>query len=238
MRFFGPHTVHDVRPTWSQVEQGANHTSVLIFISRCTMFIYIQPGCSSNEIVNCFRLSISNLLSNSWMYLYWCIMVPFFVCLTWSPRKEFNYPIILISNSLPISSSNSLHMDSFVAPKIMSSSYTYTISRFLPLFNRNNVLSILPRENPFSRRNFDNLSYHAVRACFKPYNALFNLYTWFGKSWLSKLGGYCTNTFSFKYPFRKARFTSIWYSLKPLYDAKAMSMRISSILATRARNSS
>ena len=50
--------------------------------------------------------------------------------------------------------------------------------------------------NPLESRKSLNLSYHALGACFKPYNAFFNLYTWLGFLSSSKLGGYSTYTSS------------------------------------------
>lgn len=45
----------------------------------------------------------------------------FFIC---KPRIKLNSPIILISNSLLVRLENSSHIDSDVAPKMISSIYT------------------------------------------------------------------------------------------------------------------
>jgi hypothetical protein len=47
--------------------------------------------------------SILNFLRMSLVYLAWCTNVPSFDCLIYSPRKNCNSPIMLISNSLLMS---------------------------------------------------------------------------------------------------------------------------------------
>ena len=49
---------------------------------------------------------IPNFFNMSLVYLPWCTNVPSLTCLICSPRKNYNSPIMDISNSLLISSAN------------------------------------------------------------------------------------------------------------------------------------
>ena len=62
----------------------------------------------------------------------------------------------------------------------------------LSCFLMKRVVSTLPLEKSFFKRNALNLSYQALGACFKPYKAFDNLKTWLGKSCCSKPGGCST----------------------------------------------
>ena len=68
-----------------------------------------------------FESNILNFFSNSLMYFYWLIEIPFDDCLICRPRKNVSSPIMLISNSFPINAENSSHKCSEVASKIISS---------------------------------------------------------------------------------------------------------------------
>jgi hypothetical protein len=94
-------------------------------------------------------------------------------------------------------------------PKTISSTYTCTIRISLPCLRRNKVRSTLPISNPLSNRNPLNHLYQALGACFNPYNAFLNLYTWWGYFSFLNPGGYLTNTSPCNTPFKKALFTSI-----------------------------
>ena len=86
--------------------------------------------------------------------------------------------------------------ESLVAPKNISSTYSWTIRISFPLILIKSVLEILPQWKFFSSKCEANLSYQALRAYLKPYNALFSLNTWLGKSGFSKPGGCLTYTSS------------------------------------------
>jgi hypothetical protein len=73
------------------------------------------------------------------VYLAWCTNVPFFDCLICSPRKNYDLPIMLISNSLLISLAYLATRELDGAPKTISSTYTYTIRISLPYLRRNKV---------------------------------------------------------------------------------------------------
>jgi hypothetical protein len=57
-------------------------------------------------VVMALESSILNILTMSLVYLAQCTNVPSFDCLIWRPWKNCNSPIMLISNSLAMSSSN------------------------------------------------------------------------------------------------------------------------------------
>lgn len=71
------------------------------------------------SIVITLDFSVPNLFIISLQHLDWFMNVPLLVWWIWSPRKYFSSPIIDISNSLCITSKNSLHKDSLLAPKII-----------------------------------------------------------------------------------------------------------------------
>jgi hypothetical protein len=71
-----------------------------------------------------FESSILNFLRMFFVYLAWCIKVPSFACLIWSPRMNYNSPIIDISNSLLISFANLATKEWDKSPKTISSTYT------------------------------------------------------------------------------------------------------------------
>ena len=70
--------------------------------------------------------SIPNFLSSSFTYFCWWTKVPFEVCLIYKPKRKLSSSIMLISNSLLIIFEKSLQRFSCVAPKIISSTYTWT----------------------------------------------------------------------------------------------------------------
>jgi hypothetical protein len=70
------------------------------------------------------------------VYLAWCTNVPSFNYLIWRPRKNCNSPIMLISNSLLMSSANLATKELNEPPKTISSLYTYTIRISLPCLRR------------------------------------------------------------------------------------------------------
>jgi hypothetical protein len=70
------------------------------------------------------EFSILNFRTMSLVYLAWCTNVPSFDCLICSSRKNYNSPIMLISNSLLIFSANLEPRELDKPPKIISSTYT------------------------------------------------------------------------------------------------------------------
>jgi hypothetical protein len=68
--------------------------------------------------------SILNLHTKSLVYFTWCTNVPSFDCLIWRPRKNYNSPIMLISNFLLMSFVNLATKECDEPPKIISSTYT------------------------------------------------------------------------------------------------------------------
>ena len=74
----------------------------------------------------------------------------------------------------------------------MSSTYIWIIKKSWLDFLMKRVVSTFSLENPFSNKKLLNLSYQALGAYFKPYNTFESLKMWFGKSKLSKPGGYST----------------------------------------------
>jgi hypothetical protein len=73
----------------------------------------------------------------------------------------------------------------------LSNLIIWQIKMSCPIFLVNNVVSTFPILKPFERRKSRSLSYQAWGACFNPYNALENLYTWLGFVGSSKPGGCC-----------------------------------------------
>ena len=67
-------------------------------------------------------------------------------------------------------------------------------------------MSTLPLTKSFNRRKLESLSYQALGACFKPYNALSSLKIKFGCMWSTKLGVCSTYTSSSIKPFKNALF--------------------------------
>ena len=145
---------------------------------------------------------------------------------------------MLILNSLFISSENSWARWSIMDPKTMTSTYTWATRRDFSSLFTNRVRSTWHLLKPWSNRYVVRWSYQALGACFGPYNAFFSLSTW-SKKWGSwNPFGCSTNTSSFKNPFKKALFTSIWYNLKFIIHTMERRIRIDSSLTTRANDSS
>jgi hypothetical protein len=90
-------------------------------------------------VVIALESSILNFRTMSLVYLAWWTNVPSFDCLICSLRKNCNSPIMLISNSLLISSANLASRELDEPPKTISSTYTYTIRISLPCLSRNKV---------------------------------------------------------------------------------------------------
>jgi hypothetical protein len=67
--------------------------------------------------------------------------------------------------------------------------YIYIIRIPWPYLRINMVCSTFPISKPLSNRNPLNLTYHALGACFNPYNTFLNLYTQWGYFSLSNPGG-------------------------------------------------
>lgn len=78
-----------------------------------------------------------------------------------------------------------------------------------PIDFLNKVLSGCPLSILFLSKKLLSLSYHALKACFRPYNDFLTLSTCSGNSELTKPEGYLTSTSSLIYPFRNALLTSI-----------------------------
>src|ERR1044072_1204387 len=102
--------------------------------------------------------SISNFLSSSLQYLDWCTNIPDLVCLICNPKKKFSFPIIDISNSPCMTLENSLHSDSLVDPKMISSTYICTRSVSLPMCFIKRVVSTFPFINLGHTKSY--LVYH------------------------------------------------------------------------------
>jgi hypothetical protein len=81
-------------------------------------------------------------LRMSIVYLAWCTKVPSLACLIWSPRKNCNYPIIDISNSLLMSSSNLVTKEWDKPPKTISSTYTWTIRIISPPEEKKSLINL------------------------------------------------------------------------------------------------
>ena len=111
---------------------------------------------------------VPNFLIISLIYLVWFINILFSFYLISKPRKYVSSPIILILKFSFIKFANSLYKTCLVAPKMISSIYTYTTSKLSFSFFKNNVVSIFSFLKPFSIRNLLSLSYHALGAYFKP----------------------------------------------------------------------
>ena len=79
---------------------------------------------------------------------------------------------------------------SLIDPKMISSTYICTIKISLSACFVNKVVSTLPLIKPFKTRKLLNLSYQALRACFKPYKVLSSLNTNSGCVGSMNLGGY------------------------------------------------
>ena len=123
-------------------------------------------------------------------------------------------------------------------PKTISSTYTWAQRRkFSPLLT-NKVRSAWPLLKPWSKRYVVRRSYQALGAYFSPYNAFFSLNTWSRKWGSWNPFGCSTNTSSFKIPFKKALFMSIWYNLKFIMHAIERRIWIDSNHATGAKDSS
>src|ERR1700732_3453335 len=75
-----------------------------------------------------FASDMSKRLSSSLTYFDWEIKVPPGDCSICNPKKNLSSPIKLISNSFCIRVEKSLHIDAFVEPKIISSTYICTSS--------------------------------------------------------------------------------------------------------------
>ena len=119
---------------------------MLIFLpfSSISSFVDVFIGVSAS-----FTCSIPNLFSKSLMYLSWLMRMPSFIFLIYNPRKKFNSPIILISNSSCMHFVKSIHRDSLIAPKIISLTYICTINISLYFFFVKMMVSILPIMKPF-----------------------------------------------------------------------------------------
>src|ERR1700732_4633146 len=75
-----------------------------------------------------FASDMSKRLSSSLIYFDLEKKIPPDNCSIYNPKKNLSSPIILISNSFCIRVEKSLHIDAFVEPKIMSSTYICTSS--------------------------------------------------------------------------------------------------------------
>jgi hypothetical protein len=89
-------------------------------------------------------------------------------CSIWKPRKNFNSPIIDISNLLVIILLNSSTQALLVDPNIMSSTYIWHTNKSLPCLRVKRVGLALPISKPYFKRNSLRHSYHGLGACLSP----------------------------------------------------------------------
>jgi hypothetical protein len=100
------HRKLDVRPRRRQVQEGADHAPVLLLVHGLFVLVCVER-CSRTHLCRQGLWVIHfELLEYVLRVLGWCTKVSSFACLIWSPRKNCNYPIIDITNSLLISSAN------------------------------------------------------------------------------------------------------------------------------------
>ena len=126
------YTEHNVRSGHSELQKRFYHSSVCLFVHLLWFFIQSNYNGWMHRVFIDFASSILNFFRSSFTYLVWRMYMPSSVCLIWSPRKNFNSLIILISNSACISLEKSLHKESLVALNMISSTYIWMIRNWLP----------------------------------------------------------------------------------------------------------
>jgi hypothetical protein len=124
---------------------AVKYRSDLIML-RYSFWSTCSPSLSASRVVvvligvaMALESSILNILTMSLVYLAWCTNVPSLDCLIWRPRKNYNSPIMLIENSLLMSSANLATRELDEPPKTISFTYTCTIRISLPYLRRNKV---------------------------------------------------------------------------------------------------
>ena len=113
-------------------------------------------------------LSMSNFFNMSLVYLVWLMNMPSFSCLIWNLWKNFNSPIMDISNLFIMILLNSSQKVWLVLPNIMSSTYIWHTNISLPTLWVKRVGSALPISKPYLSKNSLRHSYHALGACLRP----------------------------------------------------------------------
>ena len=145
------------------------------------------------------------LVSLRWFvtYFYWEIKVLYLECATSIPRKYFNLPNSLISNSL-VKHCLKVYLSSSSFPiMMMSSTYTkraVTSSESECLMN--NVRSLWLCLYPMFFITFVNLPSHTFGDCCSLYRAFFSLHTFLVARSLPNLGGISMKISSSKFPFK------------------------------------
>jgi hypothetical protein len=115
-----------------------------------------------------FAFTMSNFMSISWVHFVWLIKVPSFNYLIWNPRKNFNSPIMDISNLFVMILLNSSQNSWLVLPNIMSLIYIWHTNISLLTLRVKRVGSALPISKPYLRKNSLRHSYYALGACLSP----------------------------------------------------------------------
>lgn len=124
--------------------------------------IYNSMSISTFEVIGVKmprKFFISNFLRSSKQYFVWLMKVPSSVCLICNPKKYVRSPIGDISNFPCIKLANAWQRDSSVEPKIISSTYVWTKIICFVLRLINEVMSTLPRINPYLIKNILKHSY-------------------------------------------------------------------------------
>jgi len=129
---------------------------------------------SLSNILITLQSSSLNFFRSSFVYFVWWTYTPSLLWLIWIPRKNFNSPIMLMSNSSCINFENSLQRDALVEPNIISTYICTTRMSFSRVLLKS-VVSTWPLLKSFLIKKLLSLSYQALGACLRPYSDFLSL---------------------------------------------------------------
>lgn len=150
--------------------------NVAVTNSSFVSFLNLAPV--SNCVIIALQLLMLNLFKISWAYSFWCKNTHSLVSLNSIPKKYDKFPRSEISNSYISFDLNPFICASSTPIINKSPIYNHIISRL-------SLLSLL-KYTPCSETHFVKTTpirklsvilFQALGACFKPYRALLNLYT-------------------------------------------------------------
>ena len=135
-------TIRSIKSTDNQIQKWTNHTFVDCLIYKFTIFVFAQRNRSMHKGFHRFSTFHLKLLQKFFSVLLLINIYAFAILLDWSPKMNLSSHLMLISNSFFIGLKKSLHKDSLVTQKIISSTWIWIIMKFCVLLFWNELYQL------------------------------------------------------------------------------------------------
>ena len=162
------HTKHNIGPRCTEVKEGSNHGAIYLLIDVLSSLIKVKMSIGWHRCLDGLGRVHVKLLQHVIGVLGLTYERAILELLDLKSRKNFNSPIMDISNLFVIILLNSSQKATLVLPNIMSSTYIWQTKISLLTLRVNKVASTFPISNPcLSRKSFKQ-SYQALGAKLSP----------------------------------------------------------------------